>query len=156
MREFIVSVPDEKATLFIYRFGIDGTKMFGHELTGEVVRCCDCATVDEEHYGEWGRVWYCEQFGDVEPDGFCAWGERSDKRALDAFESQREAVRNLAADNRDTEPEPGESGHQERTCGSCRWWHKWSWGTDAGDCHRYPKAIGMLETGWCGEWKEER
>ena len=48
----------------------------GGELREEIVRCSDCKCCDEEHYGEWGRVWHCEQFGDVKPDGFCAWGER--------------------------------------------------------------------------------
>lgn len=38
-----------------------------------VVRCRDCEHCDEEDYGAWGRVWHCEKFGDVEPDGFCAW-----------------------------------------------------------------------------------
>ena len=42
----------------------------------EIVRCRDCKCCDEEHYGAWGRVWHCEQFGDVKPDGFCAWPER--------------------------------------------------------------------------------
>lgn len=43
----------------------------------EVVRCRDC-----EHY--YGVINGCDEFGDkwsgeyanVEPDGFCAWGER--------------------------------------------------------------------------------
>lgn len=47
-----------------------------YEIGEEVVRCRDCKCCDEEHYGAWGRVWHCEQFGDVKPDGFCAWPER--------------------------------------------------------------------------------
>ena len=42
----------------------------------EIVRCRDCRFADEDHYGAWGRTWNCERFGDVEPDGFCAWSER--------------------------------------------------------------------------------
>lgn len=76
------------------------------------------------------------------------------KRALDAFESQREAARTPDADKPDTEPAAEQTGPQERTCGSCRWWCKWSWSNDAGDCRRYPEAIGALDTGWCGEWQE--
>lgn len=48
----------------------------GAELREEIVRCWDCKHCYEERYGEWGRVWFCEKFGDVKPDGFCAWGER--------------------------------------------------------------------------------
>lgn len=48
----------------------------GGELREEIVRCSDCKCCDEEHYVAWGRVWHCEQFGDVKPDGFCAWPER--------------------------------------------------------------------------------
>ena len=47
-----------------------------YEINEEIVRCRDCKCCDEEHYGAWGRVWHCEQFGDVKPDGFCAWPER--------------------------------------------------------------------------------
>lgn len=48
----------------------------GGELREEIVRCRDCEHCNEEHYGAWGRVWHCERFGDVEPDGYCKWGER--------------------------------------------------------------------------------
>lgn len=44
----------------------------------KVTRCRDCKFADEDHYGAWGRTWHCERFGDAEPDGFCAWGERKD------------------------------------------------------------------------------
>lgn len=42
----------------------------------EVVRCRDCKhyTDDEMEYYHYCGSW-CEQ---VEPDGFCAWGERRD------------------------------------------------------------------------------
>ena len=42
----------------------------------EIVRCRDCRhyTEDEMEYYHYCGSW-CEQ---VEPDGFCAWGERRD------------------------------------------------------------------------------
>lgn len=51
-----------------------------YEINEEVVRCGDCKCCDEEHYGAWGRVWHCEKFGDVKPDGFCAWPERREDK----------------------------------------------------------------------------
>lgn len=43
---------------------------------GDLVRCRDCKhyTDDEMEYYHYCGSW-CEQ---VEPDGFCAWGERRD------------------------------------------------------------------------------
>lgn len=46
------------------------------EVREPIVRCRDCTNVEEEHHGAWGRVWHCEEFGNVEPDGFCAWAKR--------------------------------------------------------------------------------
>ena len=41
----------------------------GHWLTGEeIVRCRDCKFKDEP--------WNCAAPYYIEPDGFCAWGER--------------------------------------------------------------------------------
>lgn len=59
-----------------YIYATDGHE--GHWLTGEeIVRCRDCAS----YVPAWNG---CTEFGDescgeyavVEPDGFCAWGER--------------------------------------------------------------------------------
>ena len=78
MSEYIVNVPDKDAELFIARFGIDGTTMFGYNLTGEIVRCRDCK------YGINDGELCAEDASDswdwrnIEPDGFCAWGERRD------------------------------------------------------------------------------
>ena len=90
MSEYIVDVPDEEAELFIARFGIEGTTMFGYRLADEIVRCRDCRNyhvVDEIFDGEddtavygcgilgWKVASYgCEE--PTDPDGFCAWGER--------------------------------------------------------------------------------
>ncbi len=47
----------------------------GGELREEIVRCRDCKLHVKK-----GRRLYCELnaggFPEVEPDGFCAWGER--------------------------------------------------------------------------------
>lgn len=47
------------------------------ERDGEIVRCRDCRhyTEDEMEFYQYCNRW-CEQ---VEPDGFCAWGERRRK-----------------------------------------------------------------------------
>lgn len=80
MSEYIVNVSDEEAELFIARFGIGGTTLFGHQLIGEIVRCRDC-----KHYAEWDEYhptnpWTCRwcKFWDDQTkiDGFCHAGER--------------------------------------------------------------------------------
>lgn len=100
MSEYIVSVFDEEAELFIARFGIGGTKMFGHQLVGEIVRCRDCkwlnvpdwdntlamiygeppTTCDLLSHNEWrmdGDRRVAETtFLEVEPDNYCSFGER--------------------------------------------------------------------------------
>lgn len=47
-------------------------------LHEEIVRCRDCRFYDERHREcsmlECQECWY--KLHDVEPDGFCAWGER--------------------------------------------------------------------------------
>lgn len=68
-----------------YVYGTDGHD--GHWLTGEeIVRCRDCTHFSE---GMGTHVWLCErmEYLDIEgwtknvrvdPNGFCAWGERID------------------------------------------------------------------------------
>ena len=74
MSEYIVEVPDEEAELFIARFGINGTTMFGYQLVDEIVRCRDCKY-------RYGCVHLVDDGDDdmrrcdATPDGFCAWGE---------------------------------------------------------------------------------
>ena len=74
MSEYIVSVPDEAAEYFIARFGLDGTKMMGYDLTGEIVRCRDC-----KHFSI-GKNTDCCGFTDkyAHPNGFCSWGEKKE------------------------------------------------------------------------------
>lgn len=79
MSEYIVEVPDEEAELFIARFGINGTTMFGYQLVDEIVRCRDC-----KHYENHGSFAMCMRpDGDddyvcwiVKSDDFCSRGER--------------------------------------------------------------------------------
>lgn len=94
MTEFIVNMPDEEAELFIARFGINGTTMFGYQLVDEIVRCKDCKYGYEAY---WPKSWnvpkdYLDCTGKlvetwdyyndepkgnpVPPDGFCKWGEQ--------------------------------------------------------------------------------
>ena len=85
MSEFIVKVPDEEAALFIARFGIEGTTMFGYRLAGEIVRCRDCEYSHKDGtlcnlIASWVPIAGGDEYecmpADVEPGGFCAWGIR--------------------------------------------------------------------------------
>ena len=68
MSEYIVNVSYEEAELFIARFGIGGTQMFGHQLVGEIVRCRDCKCFIPSGY--------CgEMHHKALVNGFCSWGE---------------------------------------------------------------------------------
>ncbi|MBQ9002680.1 MAG: hypothetical protein IJ087_12585 [Eggerthellaceae bacterium] len=43
----------------------------------EIVRCRDCAFFREKDWRCTSYQWRnCDESPDVEPDGFCAWGER--------------------------------------------------------------------------------
>lgn len=46
----------------------------------EIVRCRYCRHYHAEINGcdEFGDIWH-DEYANVEPDGFCKWGERSDK-----------------------------------------------------------------------------
>lgn len=69
----------------VFREAIYGVRFYDKSKEGaierreEIVRCRDCMNVDVEDYGAWGHVWHCERIGEVEPDGFCAWGERREQ-----------------------------------------------------------------------------
>ena len=75
MSEYIVDVPDEEAELFIARFGIEGTTMFGHRLTDEIVRCSDCERWESGDC-DWNP--YHGDPVDDQPEGYCAWGVRKE------------------------------------------------------------------------------
>ena len=78
MSEYIVEVPDEEAELFIARFGINGTTMFGYQLVDEIVRCRDCKYYESipEDSGDWCGYWTDRIYADARGSGFCKWGER--------------------------------------------------------------------------------
>lgn len=73
-----------------YVYGTDGNN--GHWLTGEsIVRCRDCKHARVLHplnpitgaptgIEDWrcGYFWNADELCEVEPDGFCAWGERKE------------------------------------------------------------------------------
>ena len=84
MSEYIVDVPDEEAELFIARFGIEGTTLFGYRLADEIVRCRDCAFCNDE--GVTQPIYFClndfftppANAFQTDPDGFCWRGVRRD------------------------------------------------------------------------------
>lgn len=80
--EFVVCVPKDEADLFIARFGRKNVKILGCLLSEEIVRCYKCR---HHRVNVWtmgdkrGTTHTCERERKqvaVEPDGFCAWGER--------------------------------------------------------------------------------
>lgn len=70
----------------------DESKEGSIERREEIVRCRDCQNAGHYHPLDWRtgkphetlEVWYCtwhsnpEGASEIEPDGFCAWGERTD------------------------------------------------------------------------------
>lgn len=81
MREYIIRVDEnDERWHYVER---QYTHFFGYPITEEVVRCRDCKHYYEaENYHPSGNYVrrcckYFDTYNDeVEPDGFCAWGER--------------------------------------------------------------------------------
>lgn len=82
--EFAVRMPKDEADSFIARFGKENVRILGYLLGEEIVRCRDCAYSVDEGYG-CRRFAHMDLAGDyrwkeipaeIEPDGFCAWGEK--------------------------------------------------------------------------------
>ena len=74
MSEYIVKLPTYGAAdEFFKTHEMPDMTLYGYPLTGEIVRCRDCANYE---YREHLQRSYC--FGEyaTEPDGFCAWGVR--------------------------------------------------------------------------------
>lgn len=72
-----MKVPDEEAALFIARFGIEGTTMFGYRLAEEIVRCRDCVWAKPDQSDHEFRELRCNMWiADVSADGFCSRGKR--------------------------------------------------------------------------------
>lgn len=84
MSEYIVELPmSGAADEFIAKHGVDDCRLYGYKLTGEIVRCRDCRyyyEADEYHpQGNYDRrcCKYFDAYNDeVQPGGYCAWGER--------------------------------------------------------------------------------
>lgn len=72
MSEYVVDFGD-KSSAFV-GLAMAEAESHGATLKERVVRCRDCKhyTEDEAEYYHYCGSW-CEQ---VEPDGYCAWGER--------------------------------------------------------------------------------
>ena len=80
----------------IVDFGNDGksavriamARQHGAVVRGEIVRCRDCANFDSKRDGCWwfahaerqSDYSWADEPSDVEPGGFCAWGERKEVR----------------------------------------------------------------------------
>ena len=74
--EYIVDFGDCRSKQFV-RLSMALIEQNGAKLGELIVRCRDCAyyTEDDMEYYHYCGSW-CEQ---VEPDGFCKWGERREK-----------------------------------------------------------------------------
>ena len=87
--EYIVELPyggaaDEAVKIM----GVDGSRLYGYSLTGEIVRCRDCKYMHTVRHWLGMEVDECWLHADpesgalgkepIEPDGFCAWGERKE------------------------------------------------------------------------------
>ena len=91
MAEYIVNVGNADAE-HVKLLGEQATRCFGHPVGEQIVRCRDCKhfTPNKEHWLEPPKVPFpiigatcdtCDFWADgvkVEPDGYCAWGERKD------------------------------------------------------------------------------
>ena len=82
MIEYIVEVSDLEE--FYYKYSDFKPKtVFGHRLRGEIVRCRDC--IRFANYEPGSEIGTCDLgledtglYSIVEPNGFCAWGERTE------------------------------------------------------------------------------
>lgn len=74
MSEYIVNFGDTSSAFV--GLAMAEAKSHGASIGEQIVRCRDCGhyTEDEDQSYHWCGSW-CEQ---VEPDGFCAWGERKE------------------------------------------------------------------------------
>ena len=73
MSEYIIDLGASWVTDYAKKFGV--LNIGGWPVKGEVVRCRDCVS-----YEETGNCTFfecqCGMLAEVEPNGFCAWGER--------------------------------------------------------------------------------
>lgn len=60
------------------KFGADGNKVTGTRQRERIVRCKDCANYrTNDGCADVCVIVFGDEFN-VEPDGFCAWGERKE------------------------------------------------------------------------------
>lgn len=74
MSEYIVNFGDDKSSAFV-RLAMAEVACHGAKLREEIVRCRDCKYY---MHSSWHRCDLHSIAHEVEPDGFCAWGERRD------------------------------------------------------------------------------
>lgn len=65
MTEYIIRPPER----------VDSSLSLWPIIVGEIVRCRDCKHYHPEMYNNINCEWF---MSDVEPEGFCAWGERKE------------------------------------------------------------------------------
>ena len=57
------------------------------EERGEIVRCRDCKHYIEHQDYDYATCGYFDSdYAEVEPDGFCAWGDRADRQPVDVWQ----------------------------------------------------------------------
>ena len=82
MSEYIVELPiSGAADEFIAKHGVDDCWLYGYKLTGEIVRCRDCAySIHFLHHDD--ERWQCaephQEGDDVKPDGYCWRGKQKE------------------------------------------------------------------------------
>ena len=83
MSEYVVDFGDRKSSAFV-GLAMAEAESHGATLKERIVRCRDCENATNDGYGctlfshyEQGASYRWEDVpAEVEPDGFCAWGER--------------------------------------------------------------------------------
>lgn len=84
MTEYIIEIPDE----YLASYDTKRDMYYPDERDSAmpitpIVRCRDCAYICNREYANGLEFHTCSYFdsehAEVEPDGFCAWGKRSEK-----------------------------------------------------------------------------
>lgn len=76
MSEYIIKLPNDGAADECIRLHGYDKNMYGYELHEEIVRCMDCQFYITGMY----MHFTCEYLQHwVEPENFCAWGERKER-----------------------------------------------------------------------------
>lgn len=77
--EYVVDFGDYRSNQFV-RLNMALIEQNGAKLRERIVRCRDCAYICNREYANGLEFHTCSYFdsehAEVEPDGFCAWGER--------------------------------------------------------------------------------